>query len=208
MLKVRKAIVGELGTNCYVVTDEATGLTAVIDPGEYTSGLDNILQIVGYDNVRYVILTHAHFDHIGGTVELLEKTGFKPEVAVGVYDSAILNDTYSNLSKMFYGVGIDNIPMNIALNDGDILPLGESNIRVMHTPGHTAGSVSLICDDKIFSGDTMFFCSYGRTDFPTGSESELMQSLKRLTDIEGNYKVYPGHGDTTTLEYERKNNHF
>lgn len=208
MIKVKTLTVGMLATNCCIATDEATGYTAVIDPGEFTPSLDKALSEIGYENIKYILLTHGHFDHIGGTKNILEKTGNKAEIAIGEKDVPLLSDSTNNLSLYFCFEKdpITDIPCNIALHDGDAITLGESILKVMHTPGHTAGSICFIGEGVIFSGDTLFFCSHGRTDFPTGSDAQMKESLIRLTSIKGNYTVYPGHNDSTTLEYERKNN--
>lgn len=206
MLKVKTIPVGMLAANCYIATDEATGLTAVIDPGEFTPALDDALSKVGYDKIRYIILTHGHYDHIGGTNKVLEKTNLKAEVAIGEHDVPLLSNPTYNLSSFFTTYAIDDIKCNIPLSDGDIIVLGDSNLRVLHTPGHTQGSVCLVGDGVIFSGDTLFFGSMGRTDFPTGNDLEMAKSLKRLAELKGDYIIYTGHNDSTTLEYERTNN--
>lgn len=206
MLKVKSLPVGMLMTNCYVITDEASGMSAVIDPGELSPALDDILTKIGYETIKYIILTHGHYDHIGGTNDILNMSGCKAEVAVCADDIPLLSDNYLNLSELFTDAPLKSVKADIALNDGDIITLGECNLRVMQTPGHTRGSVCLIGDGIIFSGDTLFMLSMGRTDFPTGSSKQLMASLKRLSELEGDYIVYPGHNDRTTLSYERKNN--
>ena len=206
MIKVETVEVTELATNCYIVTDEATGDTAVIDPGEFTKRLDRELSIIGYDKIKYILLTHGHFDHVGGVNEIVAKTNGKAEVAVAEKDIPILSNPVFNLSEGFTGVPLDNVKSDIALHNGDRITLGESVFRVLATPGHTVGSVCFICDDKIFSGDTLFYCSMGRTDFPTGDAKEMLVSLRKLASLSGNYTVYPGHNITTTLDFERKNN--
>ncbi len=206
MIDIKSVTVTELATNCYVVTDKATGDCAVIDPGELSPELDKTLSVIGYDKIRYILLTHGHYDHIGGTDAVLSKTGGKAEVAIGESDVPMLGDSFSNLSKFFSSSPLDSLKCNIALHDGDKITLGESVFNVIETPGHTKGSVCFICEDSIFSGDTLFYRSHGRTDFPTGSNMEMASSLKKLAALKGNYTVYPGHNITTTLEAERKYN--
>ena len=110
------------------------------------------------------------------------------------------------LSKFFTSKPLEDIKSDIALHDGDKITLGESVFTVISTPGHTSGSVCFVCDDKIFSGDTLFYRSHGRTDFPTGDEKAMLDSLNKLANLSGNYTVYPGHDMSTTLDSERKYN--
>lgn len=206
MLNVQTIPVGMLMTNCYVITDKSSGLSAVIDPGEFTPALNDILENLGYDTLRYIILTHGHYDHISGVNDILVKTDGRTEVAVCADEIPLLSDNYMNLSSMFTKSGIEPIKADIALKEGDVITLGDSNLQVMKTPGHTKGSVCLIGEGVIFSGDTLFRCSMGRTDFPTGNGKQLLESLKKLSALKGDYKIYPGHNDSTTLSFEQKNN--
>lgn len=203
MINVQSIVVGELAANCYIVTDKATGYCAVIDPGDFSDELDKKLKNIGYDKIKYIILTHAHFDHIAGVNSIIEKTGNNVEVATGVFDLPALSDSRINLSEYFLSSPISDIICNIPLHDGDVLTLGDTVFRIIHTPGHTQGSVCIMCGDAIFTGDTLFHRSHGRTDFPTGSEIEMRNSLKKLASLEGNYTIYPGHDDPTTLAEER-----
>lgn len=206
MINVKTLMVGELAANCYIVTDKTTGYCAVIDPGGFSDKLDNELANIGYDNLKYIILTHAHFDHISGANELLEKTNHNAEIAMGELDLPVLSDSRLNLSEYFLEVPIGNIKCNILLHDGDILTMGDTVFKIIHTPGHTQGSICIMCGNSIFTGDTLFHRSHGRTDFPTGSDSEMRESLIKLAGIKGDYKIYPGHNEPTTLEEERKYN--
>ncbi len=206
MIRITSVTVGELAVNCYIVTDEATGKTAVIDPGKFTVGLDAAVKAAGYDNLEYILLTHGHFDHIAGVEQLQKKSGGKVKTAIGKLDAPLLSDARANLSVMFFGTPITCAPADILLEDGDEITLGESTFKVINTPGHTAGSVCFVCGSDIFSGDTLFRRSAGRTDFPTGSINALMRSLSRLAALPGSYAVHPGHDSETTLDEERKAN--
>ena len=201
-------LIGDMAVNCYIVTDIKTGKTAVIDPGYYTSLLDKTLREIGLENIEYILLTHGHFDHISGVNALLKETNGSAKVVIHTDEEKILRDPMKNLSAMFTNTPITNVKPDIFVKDGQMITLGESDIKVMHTPGHTPGSVCYIYGKSIFSGDTLFHRSAGRTDFPCGSSEQLMASLKRLAALEGDYDVYPGHNDTTTMNEERRYNPF
>ncbi len=203
MIDIKTVLVSDLATNCYVVTDNATGDCAVIDPGDFTAELDKVLSKIGYEKLKYILLTHGHCDHIGGVSSILKKTEGKAEVAIGEKDVSMLEDPFSNLSRYFLSLPLEPVKCNVALHDGNVITLGESVFKIISTPGHTSGSVCFVCDDKIFSGDTLFYRSHGRTDFPTGSDKEMKESLDKLAALKGDYTVYPGHNLTTTLEDER-----
>ena len=155
---------------------------------------------------KFILLTHGHFDHICGVYHLKEKTGAK--VLIHEEDAMCLeNIDYSLTSAV---KGYSQIPMSAdrILSDGDEISLGETVFKVMHTPGHTKGSVIYITDGHIFSGDTLFRCSMGRTDLPGGSTKTLFKSLRAIGQIQGEYNIYPGHGEFSTLSYEKRNNRY
>ena len=187
--------VGHLETNCYVVTDENTLECAVIDPGAESN------TILGYieDNrltCRAVMLTHAHFDHVGALGAVLRETKApcyvnKRETEARVV--GVIRSFKAPENTVFYG-------------EGDIVKVGSLEFKVMETPGHTPGGVTLVCGDAIFSGDTLFRLSCGRTDFPGGDMSAELRSLKRIAELPGDYDVYPGHDMATRLSVEREHN--
>ena len=186
--------VGHLETNCYVVTDEATLECAVIDPGAESNTIlgyleDNKLRCVA------VMLTHAHFDHVGALDEVLTETG------------ATL---YVNEKENGTGVpgfrGFKAPEGAVFYSEGDVVRVGSLEFTVMETPGHTAGGVTLICGDALFTGDTLFKLSCGRTDFPGGDMNVELQSLKRIAGLPGDYDVYPGHAESSRLSIEREHN--
>ena len=193
--------VGQLETNCYILYDKPTNKAAVIDPGFDAQRIASTLDEIRC-KAEYIILTHAHFDHITAAHELIEKTGAK--LAVFETELSLLNDP-SHFRRVD-GSSFKPFTPEILLHDGDILKLGTLNLTVMHTPGHTQGSCSIICEDSIFSGDTLFKEEVGRTDLVTGSYSAIINSVNRLAALDGDYKVYPGHGDSSTLSHERKFN--
>lgn len=206
MIKVKTFSVGMLPTNTYVITDEATGISAVVDPACNDSSLIDYLDSIGKDKISYVLLTHGHFDHIGYAYECSQK--YDAQIMISSLEKPFLSDVSLNLATMLRGFVLEPFDAHIYLNDNDIFSLGESKIQFISTPGHTSGGGCYICldDNIIFSGDTLFYLSMGRTDFPTGNQFELLKSLRKICDLPGDYKVYPGHNRTTTLSFERENN--
>lgn len=203
-MKVTGIQVGELETNCYIYRDESTGRCAIIDPGEMNDRLRAAIEEAGRASFDYILLTHCHFDHVGGVSEVRELTG--APVAIQKHDAAGLRDSGINLSGYFFGQRTIYPPADLTFDDGETFYVGETKFTVMHTPGHTVGSCCYITEGLIFSGDTLFRESAGRTDFPGGSASEMSRSLQRLMALEGDYIVYPGHEGVTTLSNERVNN--
>ena len=199
-MKITRYAVGMLGTNCYLVTDEKTGCSFVVDPGDHMI----LNKLENTKNIKYILLTHAHFDHVMGTKALKGETG--ANVAIYTGEAEAMNDPMLNMSGFF---GMDSIPgfaADVLLHDGGTLECGELKIKVIHTPGHSRGGVCYIVEDVIFSGDTLFLEGVGRTDGPGGNFSSLRQSIGKLFGMDGDYTVYPGHGEPTTLEHERKYN--
>ena len=195
-MQIKMMQVGPLGTNCYLLEDEKNKLAAVVDPGGDAPRILSQAKADGVE-VKMILLTHAHFDHTGGVAELCASL---PGVPVYLHpaDAALLG------SEVFPAIGAATVPYG----DGDTVQLGELTIQVLHTPGHTPGGVCLLVGDALFTGDTLFYGSMGRTDFAGGSYEDIMASLKRLAQLPGNYQVLPGHMDTTTLDRERKINFY
>lgn len=181
---------GALGVNCYLLADES-GHAAVIDPG---ANGEKLFEYLKARNLRLdaIFLTHAHYDHIGGVEALVQKTGAK------VYLHKNDLEIVPHMSHGLLTVSTEHYPREISV--------GSMVFTVLHTPGHSPGSVCLLLDDKLFSGDTLFFGSCGRVDFVGGSWEEMKSSLRRLAALEGDLEVYPGHGDASTLFTERKYN--
>ena len=199
MMKTEIRQVGELATNCYIVWDENTRNCAVIDPGDEGAYLWDEIKRLGL-SLKLILLTHGHFDHIGGVQELLEVSGQKPAV--------YLSECDLGLKPVFGEPVVLDRSMITPWQEGDTVTLDSITFTVMSTPGHTPGSVCLITEDSIFSGDTLFRDSCGRTDFPGGSWKDMCASLRRLYELKGDYKVYSGHTPPTTLARERAMNAF
>jgi hydroxyacylglutathione hydrolase len=205
ILTVKRIFLGDIIANCYILCDDETGESAVIDPGIYSPELE---RAVSAGKIKYILITHGHFDHIMGAAELKRHTG--AEIAVHRLDAPALSDRvlslYEDFAHMLGDIRPDPAYADIMLSDGDELTLGGLRVRVMHTPGHTPGGVCYIAGDTIFSGDTLFEGSIGRTDFPGGSADDMMLSLQRLSGLKGDYRVLSGHGGETSLDRERRSN--
>ncbi len=194
--------VGGLGTNCYIISDDS-GHAAIIDPG---GDARRILSAVKDKNLTadLILLTHAHFDHIMAVEELREATG--APVCVGTGDAPMLADAQFNLSAMVYPTQTVALTADRLLVDGDMVSFGDASLTVLETPGHTRGSVCYLGDGVLFSGDTLFASCVGRTDLPGGDMTALRRSLARLAALDGDYTVYSGHGEETTLSFEKAAN--
>lgn len=206
MINVRTFTLGIMSTNTYVITDKTTGESALVDPACKDDALTEYLLSLGKDKIRYILLTHGHFDHIAGAAFYADM--FSAKIVISLAEEPFLHDNNLNLSAFFGNSQLACCNADIALKGGDKLMLGESEFQFMLTPGHTAGSGCFVFDEDrvIFSGDTLFCRSMGRVDFPTGNPSQMITSLHRLRDMQGDYKVYPGHDRPTTLSDERKLN--
>lgn len=192
---------GPLPTNCYLLTDEETGKTAMIDPGFYNSQLEKAVQ---KHQVVMILLTHGHFDHITGVKKLAVETGAK--IYMDAADSDFPMKPELNLSSAMGLDAIEPFVPDVQLHDGSTIQLGSLQIKVMHTPGHTRGGCCYLVGDTLFSGDTLMCGTVGRTDLPTGSYEEIRKSVQRLRDLPGEWRVLPGHEFETKLSWERSNN--
>lgn len=189
-MEITRLTLGDYMTNCYIVYTQGAQSCCVIDPGYEAERILNTVQCLGL-KIEAILLTHGHFDHVGAVAEIAAETDCK------VYISA----ADLNLPPMMTGG-----KLYYTDTYRDTLTAAGLTFRIMPTPGHTPGSVCLIGEDVIFSGDTLFRGSCGRTDFPGGSPSQMAASLKALSALPGNYRVYPGHGDSTELAWERETN--
>lgn len=199
-MKVISEKFGSMDNNCSLIIDEKTNQSALVDCNEFSQ---KMIDMIGDIDLKYILLTHGHFDHIIGVKSVKEKYG--AQVVISKEDEPMLNSSKLSLAA-FCNAPQNNVDADIIVKDGDEITLGEIKIKVMATPGHTSGSVCYIAENCIFSGDTLFYCSCGRTDFPSGSPEQMMSSLQKLKALDGDYKVYTGHNNLTTLDFERKNN--
>lgn len=199
-IKVRTNIT-EL-TNCYIVVDDETKEAMVIDPGSESDKIIEMLNILE-GKLKYIYLTHCHADHIGAVNEIKNKKG--GVVLIHRFDSEGLNDKEINLSEITENQTIE-LTADSRIDDEDLIHLGNLEFKVIHTPGHTKGSSSLYCEKEelLFSGDTLFRGTWGRTDLPTSSFEDIVRSItNKLLVLPENTIVYPGHGKSTKIEYER-----
>lgn len=201
-MKIKTLAMGSIGTNCYVVSDDA-GNAVIIDCDGDPRPLYFYISEFNL-NPTHILLTHGHFDHIGAVEAVKGKYGCK--VVAGKDEFRILTDPAANCS--IYGGGAITVLPDELVSDGDSIVVGDMKFDVLFTPGHTEGSLCYILGDNIFSGDTLFQGSCGRTDLATGDWSTILRSLKLLRDLPGDYTVYPGHGPSTTMEIERCSNPF
>lgn len=205
-MNIKTAPLGELGTNFYIVTDEASKKAFAVDPGAEGELAASLIKDTGC-SLEYIIITHAHADHIGA-LDFLKRQYTDAKIVIHSADSASLNDDNSNLCSSFY-MPSPSSKADIAVNDNDILMLGKNELKFIHTPGHTKGSMCVLTDDFLISGDTLFQGSIGRCDFPGGDYGAIINSIKtKLLTLDDDLIAYPGHGNPTTIKYERENNPF
>lgn len=202
---LEKITVGSYMSNCYIVGCEETKEAAVIDPGADFKKIDETIEELNV-KIKFVILTHAHGDHIGALNEVIKK--YNVPVYVHEDEVDMLQDANKNLSRMMFRKEIKVEPQKL-LKDGEIIELGNLEMEIIHTPGHTKGSISIKVENIILTGDTLFNGSIGRTDFLGGSFEDIISSIKtKIFKYDDEVIVYPGHNSPTTIGNERKTNPF
>ncbi len=186
-----------IGTNCYLLKDDDTGMGAIIDPGGAAEQIQSFVEKMGMTPCA-ILLTHGHYDHTGAVLKLVESY---PGIPVYLHPSdAKLTEKIDSL--------MPPIGETVPYDEGDQVQIGNLTVSVLHTPGHTPGSVTLQVEQTMFTGDTLFQESCGRTDLPWGNMEDMMASLKRLGSLEEDWQVLPGHEGTSTLGYEKKRNYY
>lgn len=192
MVNIEILPLGAYQTNCYIVWGEGSDDCIVIDPGYNAWQVLQSVEDLG-KTVSAILLTHGHFDHVGAVRDMVAET----DCPVYLHEQELSQPEQMTAGPLYY---------THTYGEGDVLKLAGLSLRVLHTPGHTPGSVCLLTEGVLFSGDTLFQSSIGRTDFPGGSFPQMQKSLRRLKEIPENLRVLPGHGDGTTLDAERKYN--
>ena len=203
-MNIIKLTLGELAANCFIV--EAPEQTAiVIDPGAEAEVIAAELESRGL-TLRKILLTHGHFDHTGAAKELKDR--YNAQVYISAQDEELLPDREKSVAVFLPQAPFHPAEPDARVKDGDVISQGSMKITVMATPGHTAGSVCFIIGDCIFTGDTLFCQSVGRTDLYSGDRRQQAESLKKLAALDKNYRLFCGHGEDTDLDTERKTNPF
>jgi glyoxylase-like metal-dependent hydrolase (beta-lactamase superfamily II) len=203
-MQIKSFEVGALGTNCYLAWDEASKEAFIVDPADFTEEMRSAIADGGL-SLKYVILTHGHGDHVGGVRAALAAHP-DAKLAAGRDEASILGDPGYNFTEYIIG-RVETFQPDVLLADGDELTVGDVPLKIIETPGHTIGGISILAEGALFSGDTLFRASIGRTDLPTGDYDALERSIReKLYTLPDDTKVYPGHMGPTDIGYEKRYN--
>ncbi|WP_062552155.1 MBL fold metallo-hydrolase [Peptoniphilus phoceensis] len=199
--KIIKLVVGQLQENCFILFDENKD-AFIVDPG---ASSENIIEAIEKNslNIKYILLTHGHFDHVGAVASLAKK--FKAPVYLSKKDRKFL-ETPAEVRVSSFGMEIEAADVDVFVNENDEIPFSEGLIKVIETPGHTLGSVCYLFNNFLFAGDTLFNGSIGRTDFPESDHSLMIESLKKLKKLDDEIYVLSGHGPESQMSYEKISN--
>ncbi|WP_277218842.1 MBL fold metallo-hydrolase [Peptoniphilus vaginalis] len=199
--KIMKLVVGQLQENCFILFDENKD-AFVVDPG---GSSENIIEAIEKNslNIKYILLTHGHFDHVGAVAALVEK--YKAPVYLSKKDRVFL-ESPKEVRASAFGMQIEAADVDVFVKDGDEIPFSGGTIKVIETPGHTLGSVCYLFENYLFAGDTLFNGSIGRTDFPESDHSLMVESLKKLKKLDDEIYVLSGHGPESQMSYEKMTN--
>jgi len=205
---VQMFTVGRFFTNCYVVGCEQTREAIIIDPGfDDRLEAEKIFKFIDrkFSTLKLVVNTHGHPDHTCGNGMIKER--FNVPILIHEYDACMFGESGKKTME-FFGFENSSPPADILLHDGDLVKFGKTTLKVIHTSGHSRGSISLLGEKEVFTGDTLFAGSIGRMDFPESSESDMKLSLRKLANLPNHFVVYPGHGPVTTIGEEKRSNPF
>ena len=205
---IKRLPIGDVEANCYIICDEETKVGAVIDAGGFSDVLLKEIEEAQIKDLKYILCTHGHFDHIAG-VKKLKDIYTEAKIVIGEKDAILTEDSEKNVANYFGGV-FESFKPDITVKENDILKIGNVSFRVLETPGHSLGGVCYICDDEklLFSGDTLFKLTVGRTDLWGGNINELLDSVEKLMLLSDDYAVYTGHNISTTIGSERVRNRY
>ena len=200
--------VGELEANCFILCDEETKIGAVIDPGEYTEEVKTAMKNSGMEKLEYILCTHGHFDHVTG-VSKIKKDYPDAKICIGKEDAPYLESGLLSLATIFKA-DFEPCKPDLEFSHGDSFSIGNINVKIHSAPGHTPGGVLYVLEEEkiIFTGDTLFCGSVGRTSFKGGSTTELMKTLSKMKEFSDDFVIYTGHGESSTIGYEKRSNMF
>ena len=200
--------VGELEANCFVICDEETKIGAVIDPGEYTGNVKTAIERSGMTELKYILCTHGHFDHICGVAKI-KKDYPAAKICIGKEDKPYLENGLLSLATIFKA-DFEPCKPDVEFSHGDSFSIGDISVEIHSAPGHTPGGVLYVLNKEkcIFTGDTLFCGSVGRTSFKGGNTMELLATLREIKQFPEDYVIYTGHGESSTIGHEKRTNMF